>query len=56
MCDFNQWAESYRQEVTTICIRVEQILWAWPVSDLEGGGGQVGDGDVLQVVLQRVDE
>lgn len=26
------------------------------VSDLEGGSGQVGDGDVLQVVLQRVDE
>lgn len=27
-----------------------------PESDLEGGGRQVGDGDVLQVVLQSVDE
>lgn len=26
------------------------------ISDLEGGGRQVGDGDVLQVVLQSVDE
>lgn len=27
-----------------------------PASDLEGGGWQVGDGDILQVVLQSVDE